>query len=63
MERTYNSKYGQIIKRCPGLHEYRHKGVTIARGSSLSSPNPECKPTREDWEYCVSLRRTGAPNA
>ena len=53
---TYISKYGKMIKKCPGLHEYWYKGKMIARGSSLSGPNPECKPTKADWEYCVSIR-------
>ena len=53
---VYTSRYGKIIKKCPGLHEYWYKGKLIARGSSLSSPNPECKPTKEDWEYCIGLR-------
>lgn len=56
MEQAYVSKYGKIIKKCPGLHEYWYKGVLIARGSSISSPNPLYKPTREDWSYCVFLR-------
>lgn len=55
MEIAYTSKYGKIIKRCPGTHEYWHKGKLIAKGSSISSPNPNTKPTREDWEYCRSL--------
>lgn len=27
------------------------------RGFIISGPNPEIKPTREDWEICVSLRQ------
>ena len=57
MEVTYTSQYGKIIKKCPGLHEYWYKGQLIARGSAISSPNLYVKPTREDWELCVSLRR------
>ena len=53
---TYTSKYGKIVKRCPGIHEYWWKGKLIASGSSISSPNPDCKPTKDDWAYCVSLR-------
>ena len=53
---VYTSRYGKIIKKCPGLHEYWYKGKLIARGSSLSSPNPHSKPTKEDWEYCIGLR-------
>lgn len=55
MKREYTSKYGKIVKQCPGAHEYWYKGKLIARGSSLSSPNPDCKPTKEDWEFCKSL--------
>lgn len=56
MERVYISKYGKIIKRCPGLHEYWHRGKLIAKGQSISSPDPEEKPTKADWEFCVGLR-------
>lgn len=56
MEVVYTSKYGKLVKRCPGLHQYWYKGKLIAEGSSLSSANPEDKPTKEDWEFCVSLR-------
>lgn len=56
MEHCYLSKYGKIIKKCPGLHEYWYHGKLIARGSSLSSANPDKKPTKADWEYCVLLR-------
>lgn len=56
MKAVYTSRYGKIVKQCPGLNEYWYKGKLIARGSSISGPNPECKPTREDWAYCVSLR-------
>lgn len=59
MKQRYTSRYGVIIKNCPGLHEYWHKGELVARGSSLSGPNPNCKPTSEDWQYCVSLRKNG----
>ena len=56
MERVYISKYGKIVKRCPGLPEYWYHGDMIARGASLSSPNPDCPPTSDDWAFCVSLR-------
>lgn len=56
MKIAYTSKYGKLVKRCPGLHQYWYKGKLIAEGSSLSSANPEVKPTKEDWEFCVSLR-------
>lgn len=56
MKYEYSSRYGKIIKSCPGLAEYWYKGKLIARGSSISSSNPTSKPTSEDWEYCVSLR-------
>nr|DAE22823.1 MAG TPA: hypothetical protein [Siphoviridae sp. ct2hZ16]DAG24002.1 MAG TPA: hypothetical protein [Caudoviricetes sp.] len=56
MEITYISKYGKLVKRCPGLHEYWYKGKLIAKGSSLSSSDPTEKPTSEDWAFCVSLR-------
>lgn len=55
MVRVYTSKYGKIVKQCPGLHEFWHKGKLIAKGSSISSPNPDSKPTPEDWMYCTSL--------
>ena len=55
MKITYVSRYGKLIKCCPGLHEYWHKGKLIASGSSLSSPDPREKPTSEDWAFCVSL--------
>lgn len=51
----YKSKYGRIVKQCPGLCEYYFKGELIARGSSLSSPNPDSPPTQDDWEFCYSL--------
>lgn len=57
MERCYLSKYGKIIKKCPGLHEYWYHGKLIARGSSLSSANPDEEPTKADWGYCVLLRK------
>lgn len=53
---SYTSKYGKIVKRCPGLHEYWYKGKLIARGSIISSPNPLCRPTSEDWKLCCQLR-------
>ena len=56
MEVVYTSKYGKLVKRCHGLCQYWYKGKLIAEGSSLSSANPEVKPTKEDWEFCVSLR-------
>lgn len=56
MTREYKSKYGKIVKKCPGLSEYWYKGELIARGSSISDPNPDCKPTRDDWEYCLGFR-------
>lgn len=55
MIRIYTSKYGKLVKACPGLHEYYFHGKFVARGSSLSDPNPACKPTKEDWEFCRSL--------
>ncbi|MCL2140330.1 MAG: hypothetical protein FWH42_01430 [Dehalococcoidia bacterium] len=59
MEVAYTSKYGKIVKMCPGLHEYWYKGKFIARGSSIcESPNPAYKPTREDWDYCMGLRKS-----
>ena len=56
MTMTYTSRYGKIVKRCPGIHEYWWKGKLIASGSSISSPNPDCKPAKDDWAYCVHLR-------
>ena len=56
MQKKYISKYGKMIKNCPGLTEYWYHGKLVARGSSLSSPDPNVPPTREDWEFCVSLR-------
>jgi len=58
MEKTYTSKYGKIIKKCPGLCEYWYKGKLIIRGSSISSSDPREKPTKNDWEYCTSLKNT-----
>jgi len=55
MKRVYTSKYGKIVKRCPGLNEYWHKGEMIAQGSSISDAEPRNKPTPEDWGYCRSL--------
>lgn len=57
MKCVYTSKYGKIVKQCPGLNEYWYKGHFIAGGSIISGPNPEIEPTREDWEICVSLRQ------
>lgn len=56
MKTEYKSKYGKIVKQCPGTNEYWYKGKLIARGSSISSSDPREKPTKADWEYCVSLR-------
>lgn len=56
MEKTYISRYGKLVKKCPGLPEYWYRGRLIAKGSSLSSSNPNSKPTKADWEFCVSLR-------
>ena len=56
MDKVYISKYGKIVKRCPGLHEYWYRGKLVARGSSLPSPDPDCPPTSDDWAFCVSLR-------
>lgn len=55
MKKSYISKYGKIVKLCPGIPEYWYKGKLIARGSSISSPDPREKPTKSDWEYCFSL--------
>lgn len=57
MTAKYISKYGLLTKNCPGLHEYWYKGKLIARGSSLSSPDPRERPTHDDWDYCLSLRK------
>lgn len=57
MKVVYRSRYGKIIKQCPGLNEYWYKGHLIARGSAITrSPNPEYPPTAKDWAFCVSLR-------
>lgn len=56
MRKEYISKYGKIVKQCPGLNEYWYKGKLIAAGSSISTPNPDTPPTTEDWAFCVSLR-------
>ena len=56
MERIYTSKYGKIVKRCPGLPEYWHKGEMIARRSSITSADPDERPTQKDWEFCVLVR-------
>lgn len=58
MRKEYTSQYGKIVKQCPGLNEYWYKGKLVARGSSISGPNPEVKPSAADWSYCVSLRKT-----
>jgi hypothetical protein len=55
MEKSYISKYGKLIKKSPGLHEFWHKGTLVAKGSSLSSPNPLASPTKNDWQYCKDL--------
>ena len=60
MEFKYYSKHGKIIKKCPGLNEYRYKGELIACGRSISSSDPREKPTKEDWEFCVSLRENAS---
>ena len=51
----YKSKYGRIVKQCPGLPEYYYKGEFIARGSAISGPNPDIPPTQDDWEFCYGL--------
>lgn len=56
MTKEYISKYGKIVKNCPGVHEYWYHGQLIAKGSSISSPDPREKPTPSDWAYCDSLR-------
>lgn len=56
MYAEYRSKYGKIVKQCPGLNEYWYKGKLIASGSSISSPDPSVPPTKEDWALCVWLR-------
>ena len=56
MERVYKSRYGKIVKRCPGLPEYWYKGKMIARGSSLTSADPDERPTQKDWKFCLLLR-------
>lgn len=56
MTKTYISRYGKIVKKCPGLPEYWYRGRLIARGSAISCPNPDVPPTKADWEFCVSLR-------
>lgn len=56
MYAEYRSKYGKIVKQCPGLCEYWYKGQLIASGSSISSPDPSVPPTKEDWALCVWLR-------
>ena len=59
MKITYTSKYGKIIKKCPGLTEYWYKGEIVARGGSICVDcNPENKPTKKDWAFCVSLRKS-----
>lgn len=56
MYAEYRSKYGKIVKQCPGLNEYWYRGKLIASGSSISSPDPSVPPTKEDWALCVWLR-------
>lgn len=56
MRKEYISKYGKIVKQCPGLNEYWSRGNLIAAGSSISTPNPDTSPTTEDWAFCVFLR-------
>lgn len=59
MKITYTSKYGKIIKQCPGIHEYWYKGEIVARGSWICADcNPENKPTKKDLAFCVSLRKS-----
>ena len=59
MKITYTSKYGKIIKQCPGIHEYWYKGEIVARGSWICADcNPENKLTKKDWAFCVSLRKS-----
>lgn len=53
---TYTSRYGKIVKNCPGLHEYWYHGKLIARGSVISGPDPRIKPSKADWQFCQSLR-------
>ena len=60
---VYRSRYGKIVKRSPGLHEYWYKGKLVARGSCISSANPEEPPTAEDWALCVSLRPDSATDS
>lgn len=55
MTKEYTSKYGKIVKNCPGVHEYWYHGQFVAKGSSISSPDPREKPTPADWEYCKTL--------
>ena len=31
MKAEYKSKYGKIVKQCPGINEYWYKGKLIAR--------------------------------
>jgi len=59
MKVIYRSKYGKIIKQCPGLPEYWYKTMLVATGSSISSADPREKPTKEDWAYCKSLLEGG----
>ena len=53
---TYTSRYGKIVKGGCSLPEYWYKGVLIAKGSSITAPNPDYPPTKSDWAYCVHLR-------
>lgn len=59
MTRCYRSRYGMIVKRCPGLHEYWYRGKLVVRGMSISTPDPRIPPTAEDWRYCVDVRGGG----
>lgn len=59
MRKEYTSKYGKIVKECPGVPEYWYKGRMVARGSSITDANPDCPPTKDDWAFCVSLRDDG----
>lgn len=56
MQKIYRSKYGKIVKQCPGLNEFWYKGKLIACGSCISSANPNVKPSKDDWEFCEYLR-------
>ena len=60
MLRIYTSRYGKLVKNCPGLVEYWYQGKLVARGSSLSSPDPRSKPNSEDWQYCFNMTKEKA---